>query len=216
MFQVHTRNVPMAEGVDLEKMARATVGFTGADIQNLINEAALWATRHNKENVEQADFEYAQVKVVMGLKREETLNEDEKKKTAWHEAGHTVVGWFEPVNSRVHKVSIIPRGRALGATMVMPEEDQLSIAEKQLRAEIAFLMGGRVAERMFPDNDFFRSAFRPRGSQIISPENLQHTGPRLPYTGRQQGHRAAYGRQDQTFYPVYVASCREPVELVCK
>ncbi|MCL2117770.1 MAG: ATP-dependent zinc metalloprotease FtsH [Planctomycetaceae bacterium] len=148
MFEVHTRKVPLADGIDLEKMARATVGFTGADIQNLINEAALWATRHNKEKVEQTDFEYAQVKVIMGLKREETLNEDEKKKTAWHEAGHTIVGWFEPVNSRVHKVSIIPRGRALGATMVMPEEDQLSISEKQLRAEIAFLMGGRVAERM--------------------------------------------------------------------
>ena len=149
MFQVHTRKVPLADKVDLEKMARSTVGFTGADIQNLINEAALWATRQKKEKVEQTDFEYAQVKVVMGLKREETLNEDEKNKTAWHEAGHTIVGWFEPVNSRVHKVSIIPRGRALGATMVMPEEDQLSIAEKQLRAEIAFLMGGRVAERMF-------------------------------------------------------------------
>ena len=148
MFQVHTRKVPLADGVDLEKMARSTVGFTGADIQNLINEAALWATRHNKEKVEQSDFEYAQVKVVMGLKREETLNECEKKKTAWHEAGHTIIGWFEPVNSRVHKVSIIPRGRALGATMVMPEEDQLSISEHQLRAEIAFLMGGRVAENM--------------------------------------------------------------------
>ncbi len=148
MFEVHTRRVPLADDVNLEKLGRATVGFTGADIQNLINEAALWATRHNKEKVDQSDFEYAQVKVIMGLKREETLNENEKKKTAYHEAGHTIVGWFEPVNSRVHKVSIIPRGRALGATMVMPEEDQLSISETQLRAEIAFLMGGRVAERM--------------------------------------------------------------------
>ena len=148
MFEVHTRHVPLAEDVDLEKMARATVGFTGADIRNLINEATLWATRQNKSKVDHSDFEYAQVKVIMGLKREEILNEKEKAKTAWHEAGHTIVGWFEPVNSRVHKVSIIPRGRALGATMVMPEEDQLSIAETQLRAELAFLMGGRVAERM--------------------------------------------------------------------
>ena len=148
MFEVHTRKIPLADDIDIEKLARATVGFTGADIQNLINEAALWATRNEKQKVDHSDFEYAHVKVIMGLKREETLNETEKQKTAWHEAGHTVVGWFEPVNSRVHKVSIIPRGRALGATMVMPEEEQLSIAETQLRAEIAFLMGGRVAECM--------------------------------------------------------------------
>jgi len=149
MFQVHTKKVPVADDVDLEKMARATVGFTGADIRNLINEATLWATRNNKEKVDHSDFEYAQVKVVMGLKREETLNENEKQKTAYHEAGHTIIGWFEPVNSRVHKVSIIPRGRALGATMIMPEEDQLSISQTQLNAEITLLMGGRVAERMF-------------------------------------------------------------------
>jgi len=148
MFKVHSKGVPVAEDVDFEKLAKTTVGYTGADIRNLINEATLWATRHNKTKVENGDFEYAHVKVVMGLVREENLSEEEKRKTAHHEAGHAIIGWFEPVNSRVHKVSIIPRGRALGATMVMPEEDQLSIAETQLFAELAFLMGGRVAEKL--------------------------------------------------------------------
>ena len=208
MFQVHTRKVPLAGGVDLEKMARATVGFTGADIQNLINEAALWATRHNKEKVEQSDFEYAQVKVVMGLKREETLNECEKKKTAWHEAGHTIVGWFEPVNSRVHKVSIIPRGRALGATMVMPEEDQLSIAETQLRAEIAFLMGGRVAENILTreysagaENDLKRATQLARRmvihwgmSQKLGPIAFR-VGEAHPFLGREITETREYSEE---------------------
>jgi len=208
MFLVHTRKVPLADGVDLEKMARATVGFTGADIRNLINEAALWATRHNKEKVEQTDFEYAQVKVVMGLKREETLNECEKKKTAWHEAGHTIVGWFEPVNSRVHKVSIIPRGRALGATMVMPEEDQLSIAETQLRAEIAFLMGGRVAENMLTqeysagaENDLKRATQLARRmvihwgmSQKLGPIAFR-VGEAHPFLGREITETREYSEE---------------------
>ena len=208
MFQVHTRKIPLADDVDLEKMARATVGFTGADIQNLINEAALWATRMKKEKVDHSDFEYAQVKVIMGLKREEMLNENEKAKTAWHEAGHTIVGWFEPVNSHVHKVSIIPRGRALGATMVMPDEDQLSIGETQLRAELAFLMGGRVAERMHTkecsagaENDLKRATQLARRmvihwgmSQKLGPVAFR-VGEAHPFLGREISETREYSEE---------------------
>lgn len=148
IFTVHIRGVPLAEDVDLKKLAKGTVGFTGADIRNLVNEATLWATRNNKDRVDMSDFDFARDKVMMGLRREEALPESEKSKTAYHEAGHTILAWFEPINSRVHKVSIIPRGRALGSTQILPEEDQLNISEKELYAQLACLMGGRVAEKV--------------------------------------------------------------------
>lgn len=148
IFTVHIRGVPLAEDVDLKQLAKGTVGFTGADIRNLVNEATLWATRNNKDKVDMGDFDFARDKVMMGLRREEALPEAEKSKTAYHEAGHTILAWFEPINSRVHKVSIIPRGRALGSTQILPEEDQLNISETELYAQLACLMGGRVAEKI--------------------------------------------------------------------
>lgn len=148
IFKVHSKNIPLAENVDLRRLAKSTVGFTGADIRNLVNEATLWATRNGKDNVEMSDFDFAQDKVLMGIRREEVVSDLEKRKTAYHEAGHTVLDWFKPTNTRVRKVSIIPRGRTGGATLMMPEDDQLIIAEPQIRAQIAVYMGGRAAESL--------------------------------------------------------------------
>ncbi len=148
IFKVHSRGIPLSKDVDLRKLAMSTVGFTGADIRNLVNEATLWATRNGKDQVEMSDFDFAQDKVLMGIRREEVISDLEKKKTAYHEAGHTVLDWFKPTNSRVRKVSIIPRGRTGGATLMMPEDDQLIVSEPQLYAQLAVYMGGRAAEKM--------------------------------------------------------------------
>ncbi len=148
IFKVHSRGIPLSKDVDLRKLAMSTVGFTGADIRNLVNEATLWATRNGKDQVEMSDFDFAQDKVLMGIRREEVISDLEKKKTAYHEAGHTILDWFKPTNSRVRKVSIIPRGRTGGATLMMPEDDQLIVSEPQLYAQLAVYMGGRAAEKM--------------------------------------------------------------------
>jgi len=148
IFQVHVREVPLDDDVDLERLAAGTVGLTGADIRNLVNEAALWASRHDKEFVEMSDFEYARDKVLMGAKREEVLNEKEKAMTAYHEAGHALLAWLVPNGDHLHKVSIIPRGRALGATQLLPEEDRMNIGESELHTKLLFLLGGRVAEKL--------------------------------------------------------------------
>lgn len=148
IFDVYLAKIPKADDVDADKLARSTVGFTGADIENLVNEAALWATRNNKTTVDQDDFEFAHAKVIMGLVREETITEANKRKTAYHEAGHTIIDWFSPTNSKVHKVTIIPRGRALGATYILPEEDQLNVNETELRSKLAEYLAGRAAEQI--------------------------------------------------------------------
>lgn len=148
IFKVHVRNVPLADDVDLDVLASATIGLTGADIRNIVNEAALWAARHDKTSVSMADFEYARDKVLIGPKREEVLQEKEKEKTAYHEAGHTILGWILPGAHRVHKVTIVPRGRALGVTHTMPSEDRLGMAEGELRDLLTFMLGGRAAERI--------------------------------------------------------------------
>ncbi|MGA2797926.1 MAG: ATP-dependent zinc metalloprotease FtsH [Thermoguttaceae bacterium] len=151
IFKVHSRDVPLAPDVDLERLAAGTVGLTGADIQNLVNEAALWASRNDKKNVDMADFEYARDKVLMGAKREEVLSGKEKSMTAYHESGHTLLAWLMPSGDRVHKVSIIPRGRSLGATQLLPEEDRLNISESELHIRLAIGLGGRAAEKMIFD-----------------------------------------------------------------
>ena len=114
IFKVHTRDVPLDDDVDLERLAAGTVGLTGADIRNLVNEAALWASRHDKETVDMSDFEYARDKVLMGAKRDEVLSGKEKSMTAYHESGHALLAWLVPGGDRLHKVSIIPRGRVAG------------------------------------------------------------------------------------------------------
>ena len=148
IFEVHVRDVPLAPDVNLDKMAAGSVGLTGADIRNLVNEAALWASRHDKQSVEMSDFEYARDKVLMGSKREEVLSEKEKTVTAYHESGHTLAAWTFPNGDRVHKVSIIPRGRGLGVTQLLPEEDRLNIAESELQTRLVILLSGRAAEKL--------------------------------------------------------------------
>jgi cell division protease FtsH len=148
IFKVHTREVPLSDDVNLEKLAAGSVGLTGADIRNMVNEAALWASRQDKQFVEMSDFEYARDKVLMGAKREEVLSHKEKSMTAYHESGHALLAWLEADGDHVHKVSIIPRGRSLGATQLLPEEDRLNIGEGELHKRLLFLLGGRAAEKL--------------------------------------------------------------------
>jgi cell division protease FtsH len=151
IFKVHVREVPLADNVDLERLASGTVGLTGADIRNLVNEAALWATRAGKDNVDMDDFEHARDRVLMGPKREEVLIGKEKTMTAMHEAGHALLAWIVPGADRVHKVTIIPRGRSLGVTQLLPEEDRLNIGESELHGRLCFMLGGRAAEKLIFD-----------------------------------------------------------------
>lgn len=149
ILKVHTRKTPLAGNVDLSVIARGTPGFSGADLENLVNEAALWAARHDKKFLENSDFEDAKDKVLMGVERKSmVISENEKRNTAYHEAGHTLVGKFLPDTDPIHKVTIIPRGRALGVTQTLPNEDRLSMTKEKAENRIAFLMGGRVAEEI--------------------------------------------------------------------
>ena len=148
LFEVHSRGVPLADDVDFERLARATVGMTGADIRNLVNEAALWATRNDQNVVRMNDFEFARDKVLMGPAREDLLSDEEKQITAYHEAGHAILAWLVPGCDRVHKVTIMPRGRSLGVTQLVPEEERYNISQHDLQARLAMLLGGRAAEKI--------------------------------------------------------------------
>lgn len=148
LFKVHTREVPLSPDVNIERLAQATIGLTGADIRNIVNEAALWAARLNKSSVEMDDFEYARDKILMGAKREEVLSEKEKEKTAYHEAGHAILGWNLSGAHRIHKVTVVPRGRALGVTQFVPTEERMNLSETELRDRLAVLLGGRAAEKL--------------------------------------------------------------------
>ncbi len=150
ILKVHTRKIPLDEAVDINVIARGTPGFTGADLANIVNEAALSAARYNKKVVTMSDFEVAKDKVTMGAERKSMiLSDEEKKLTAYHEAGHTLVGLKVPSADPVHKVSIIPRGMALGVTMQLPEGDRHSYTKEHLTSQIAILMGGRIAEEIY-------------------------------------------------------------------
>jgi cell division protease FtsH len=150
ILRVHTRNIPLAEDVDMAVIARGTPGFSGADIANLVNEAALNAARYDKKKVQMVDFEYAKDKVIMGVERKSMMMSDrEKRNTAYHESGHTIVAAMLPAADPLHKVTIIPRGRALGLTQQLPTEDKYSYSKKYLEAMLAVLMGGRIAEEVF-------------------------------------------------------------------
>ncbi len=151
ILKVHIKKVPVADNVNLDRIAGVTIGFSGADLRNLVNEAAINATRLGKNFVDDDDFEYARDKVIMGPKREEILNEHEREMTAYHESGHALLAWRLSEVDIVHKVTIIPRGRALGVTQLMPVEENFSIGEKRLHARLAFTMGGRAAEKLVFD-----------------------------------------------------------------
>ena len=147
ILKVHVRKIPIANDVKPKIIARGTPGFSGADLANLANEAALFAARANKKVVDMEDFERAKDKIMMGSERKSmVMNEDEKKLTAYHESGHAIVGRLVPNHDPVYKVSIIPRGRALGVTMFLPEEDRYSNSKQRIQSMIAALFGGRVAE----------------------------------------------------------------------
>jgi cell division protease FtsH len=148
ILRVHTRNKPLADDVDLEQIARMVIGMTGADLRNLANEAALLATRENKPKIDKQDFSHAADRVLMGPKREEVLTAEGKRKTAYHEAGHTLVSWFEPEADPARRVTIIPRGRGLGVTISIPEEERYHHGLDYFKAQLAIAMGGRAADRL--------------------------------------------------------------------
>ena len=149
ILKVHTRKVPMADDVDVAVIARSTPGFSGADLANIVNEAALFAARGNKRLVFMEDFEKAKDKVIMGVERRSmVMSEEEKRLTAYHEAGHAIVGLSMPEHDPVHKVTIIPRGRALGVTMFLPEGDRHNYTREYLESKISSLFGGRIAEEL--------------------------------------------------------------------
>ncbi len=149
ILKVHMRKVPVGENVNPAVIARGTPGFSGADLANLVNEASLFAARSNKRLVEMKEFELAKDKIMMGAERKSmVMSEKEKQNTAYHEAGHAIVGRLVPEHDPVYKVSIIPRGRALGVTMFLPEEDRYSLSKRALISQICSLYGGRIAEEM--------------------------------------------------------------------
>jgi cell division protease FtsH len=148
ILKVHTRNKPLADDVNLESIAREMIGMTGADLRNLANEAALMATRESKTKIEQSHFERAADRVMIGPKREEVLTQEDKRKTAYHEAGHALVTWLEPAADRPLKVSIIPRGQSLGMNLNVPEEERFHYGMDHFKAKLVSIMGGRAADRL--------------------------------------------------------------------
>jgi len=154
ILRVHMRKVPLATNVKPSVIARGTPGFSGADLANLVNEAALFAARANKREVDMLDFERAKDKIMMGSERKSmVMSEEEKQLTAYHEAGHAIVGRLVPAHDPVYKISIIPRGRALGVTMFLPETDRYSFSRQRLESQISSLFGGRIAEELIFGNE---------------------------------------------------------------
>ena len=200
ILKVHTRKIPMAKDVSLKIIARGTSGFTGADLANLVNEAALNAARLNKKKVAMSDFEMAKDKVLMGPERSSMVVSDkEKRNTAYHEAGHALVGLKLPETDPVHKVTIMPRGGALGVTMTLPDEDRLSVNTTFAHNQIAVLMGGRCAEELvFGDytsgaaNDIERATSLAHNmvckwgmSKKLGPLNYYKSNQTIAYSGQE-------------------------------
>jgi len=183
IFKVHTSKVPLDKSVDLKVLARSTPGFTGADIANMVNEAALYASRTDKKKIEMSDFEYAKDKVLMGVERRSMIiTEEEKRKTAYHEAGHALIAALEKHADPIHKVSIIPRGMALGVTQQLPLTDKYTYSKDYLEATICVLLAGRIAEEVFLDtittgasNDFDKATSIAR--QMVCDWGMSSLGP---------------------------------------
>ena len=194
ILRVHTRKVPIGDDVDLSIIARGTPGFSGADLANLVNEAALWAARQNRKFVMMVDFEMSKDKVMMGVERRSMiLSDEEKKNTAYHEAGHALVAAMTPGADPVHKVTIIPRGMALGLTMQLPEDDKHTYTREYLEAMLAVLMGGRSAEEIFlghittgAGNDIERATDIARN--MVCEWGMSELGP------------LAYGKKDEAIF----------------
>ncbi len=208
ILRVHTKNFPLGTDVELEVLARGTPGFAGADIANLVNEAALIAARRNKKHVEMEDFEYAKDKVLMGVERKTLMMTDEEKEvTAFHEAGHAIVAAFCPGTDPLHKVTIIPRGRALGVTMQLPTEDKHTYKKTFVESQIAVLMGGRVAEEVTQGdittgagNDIDRATDLARqmvcnwGMSVLGPLSFGAKDEPV-FLGRELGQRTEHSNQ---------------------
>src|SRR5213080_1072357 len=194
ILRVHTRKVPIGDDVELSVLARGTPGFSGADLANLVNEAALNAARYNQKVVRMADFEMSKDKVLMGVERKSMiLSDEEKKNTAYHEAGHALVAAMTPGADPVHKVTIIPRGMALGLTMQLPEDDKHTYTREYLEAMLAVLMGGRSAEEIFlghittgAGNDIDRATDIARN--MVCEWGMSELGP------------LAYGKKDEAIF----------------
>lgn len=183
IFKVHTAKVPLSKSVNLKILARSTPGFTGADIANMVNEAALYASRKGKKKIDMNDFEFAKDKVLMGAERRSMIISDEEKRiTAYHEAGHALIGVLEKEADPVHKVSIIPRGMALGVTQQLPLGDKYSYSKSYLEAQICVLLAGRISEEIFLDTittgaggDFDRATAIAR--QMVCEWGMSSLGP---------------------------------------
>lgn len=185
ILRVHLRKVPVEGDVDIMAIARGTPGFSGADLSNLVNEAALFAARANKRKVSMTELENAKDKIIMGAERRSmVMDENEKKLTAYHEAGHAIVGLSVPEHDPVYKVSIIPRGRALGVTMFLPEQDRYSHSKRRLESQLSSLFGGRIAEELIfgpesvttgASNDIMRSTEIAR--KMVTTWGLSNLGP---------------------------------------
>ena len=204
ILSVHTRKIPLGEDVDIFVIARGTPGFTGADLANLVNEAALNAARFNKKMVGMYDFEWAKDKVMMGSERKSAVMSDEEKKTtAYHEAGHTIVGMKVPNADPVHKVTIIPRGMALGLTQQLPEGDRYTHSLDYIEGSIAILMGGRIAEDVFlgkvttgASNDIERATELAR--RMVCEFGMSNLGPLTFGKKEEQSSSAARSRSIRT------------------
>ena len=206
ILRVHSRRVPLAPEVDLSVIARGTPGFSGADLENLVNEAALQAAKSSQDVVTLADFEEAKDKVLMGKERKSVImSEEEKKNTAYHEGGHALVAKLQPGTDPVHKVTIIPRGRALGLTMQLPEDDRYSMSRERLEKDLVVLLGGRVAEEIVfnqlttgASNDIERATKIAR-NMVCKWGMSDKLGPLAfgsqedqPFLGREIGHQKDY------------------------
>lgn len=194
ILRVHTRTIPLAEDVDPTVLARGTPGFSGADLANLVNEAALNAARYDKKKVQMVDFEFAKDKVMMGVERKSLVMSDrEKRNTSYHESGHTIVAAILPAADPLHKVTIIPRGRALGLTQQLPTEDKYSYSKRYLESMLAVLMGGRIAEEVFLNeittgagNDIERATGMAR--RMVCEWGMSDLGP------------ASYGKKEEAIF----------------
>lgn len=232
ILKVHVRKVPLADDVNLAELAAGTIGFSGAELKNLVNEAALLAARENKTKVDRADFESARDKLMMGVERDEVLNDEERRMTAYHEAGHALLGWYVAEADPVHKVTIVPRGRALGVTQFVPEEERMHMGQRRFEALLAVAMAGRAAEKIIFDeysagaeNDIMRAtqiARRMVGywgmSDAIGPVALRD-GEEHPFLGKEIHEQRKYSEQtahliDQEVQRILWAAERRAIQLI--
>ncbi|MGD8557283.1 MAG: ATP-dependent zinc metalloprotease FtsH [Chromatiales bacterium] len=198
ILKVHSRKVKLGDDIDLGKIASGTPGFSGADLRNLVNEAALLAARENSESVQMSHFESARDKLILGTERTLSIQPEERHRLAVHEAGHTVVGWFLPYADPLYKVSILPRGKALGGTQLIPEKERHTLPEQYLQDQLALMMAGRTSEKLLlgsvssgADDDIHRATVLARAmvsrwgmSEAIGPVDLRESEEH-PFLGRE-------------------------------